>query len=47
MRRISGGGNMNNGGGDVTLNMGSSYDAEASTGMSMRRSGQMVDDLLD
>ena len=47
MRRISGGGNMNSGGGDVTLNMGSSYDAEASTGMSMRRSGQMVDDLLD
>jgi len=47
MRRISGGGNMNNGGGDVTLNMGSSYDAEASAGMSMRRSGQMVDDLLD
>ena len=47
MRRISGGGNMNNGGGDVTLNMGSSYDVEASAGMSMRRSGQMVDDLLD
>ena len=31
----------------MTLNMGSSYDAEASAGMSMRRSGQMVDDLLD
>ena len=38
---------MNNAGGDVTLNMGSSYDAEASAGMSMRRSNQMVDDLLD
>ena len=47
LRRMNGGGNMNNGSGDVTLNMGSSYDAEASAGMSMRRSGQMVDDLLD
>ena len=47
LRRMNGGGNMNDGSGDVTLNMGSSYDAEASAGMSMRRSGQMVDDLLD
>ena len=47
MRKMNGGGNMNNASGDVTLNMGSSYDAEASAGMSMRRSNQMVDDLLD
>ena len=38
MRKMNGGGNMNNASGDVTLNMGSSYDAEASAGMSMRRS---------
>jgi len=49
MRRMNGNGNMmnNNNNGEVTLNMGTSYDAEASAGISMRRSGQMVDDLLE